>query len=87
MALPGGATAIRRRHEAADGLRECGAVLEHARTEGRPGSGEPAAGGHTNRRIAGLLDISVTAVERHLHQSCRTLDIQRPGQLAKALGA
>jgi DNA-binding CsgD family transcriptional regulator len=46
---------------------------------------ELAAQGHTNRNIAGLLQISVKAVEWHLHQSYRKLDIKGRGQLGSAL--
>jgi DNA-binding CsgD family transcriptional regulator len=46
---------------------------------------ELAAAGHTNRHIAGLLQISVKAVEWHLHQSYRKLSIDGRRQLATAL--
>jgi DNA-binding CsgD family transcriptional regulator len=46
---------------------------------------ELAAVGHTNRYIAGLLQISVKAVEWHLHQSYRKLDIDGRRQLPAAL--
>lgn len=48
---------------------------------------ELAADGHTNRHIAALLQISVKAVEWHLHQSYRKLDIDGRRQLADALAA
>ena len=47
---------------------------------------ELAAVGHRNRQIAGLLQISVKAVEWHLHQCYRKLDIEGRGQLGTALG-
>ncbi len=46
---------------------------------------ELAAAGHSKRNIAGLLQISIKAVEWHLHQSYRKLDIKRRGQLESAL--
>jgi DNA-binding CsgD family transcriptional regulator len=48
---------------------------------------ELAARGHTNRHIAGLLQISIKAVEWHLHQSYRKLDIHGRRQLPEALTA
>jgi len=42
--------------------------------------------GHTNRAIAGLLQVSVKAVEWHLHQSYLKLEIQGRRQLPAALG-
>jgi DNA-binding CsgD family transcriptional regulator len=47
---------------------------------------ELAAEGHTNRHIAGLLQISIKAVEWHLHQSYRKLDIHRRTELPGVLG-
>jgi DNA-binding CsgD family transcriptional regulator len=47
---------------------------------------ELASIGHTNRAIAGLLQVSVKAVEWHLHQSYLKLEIQGRHQLPAALG-
>lgn len=44
-----------------------------------------AADGHSNRHIAGLLQISVKAVEWHLHQSYRKLDIKNRRELSAVL--
>jgi DNA-binding CsgD family transcriptional regulator len=46
---------------------------------------ELAAGGRTNREIADALFITVKAVEWHLGNSYRKLDIRGRGQLAGAL--
>jgi DNA-binding CsgD family transcriptional regulator len=46
---------------------------------------ELAADGHTNRYIASLLQVSVKAVEWHLHQCYRKLDIKTRRQLAGVL--
>ena len=46
---------------------------------------ELAADGHSNRNIAGLLQISIKAVEWHQHQSYRKLDIKGRAQLEAAL--
>jgi DNA-binding CsgD family transcriptional regulator len=46
---------------------------------------ELAAAGHTNRAIAGMLEISVKAVEWHLHQSYRKLDVRGRAELSGAL--
>lgn len=46
---------------------------------------ELAAAGHANRHIAGLLQISVKAVEWHLHQTYRKLSIDGRRQLATVL--
>ena len=45
-----------------------------------------ASMGHTNRAIAGLLQVSVKAVEWHLHQTYLKLEIQGRRQLPAALG-
>jgi DNA-binding CsgD family transcriptional regulator len=42
--------------------------------------------GHTNRAIAGLLQVSVKAVEWHLHQCDRKLEIRGRRQLPAARG-
>jgi DNA-binding CsgD family transcriptional regulator len=49
------------------------------------GVAEPAASRHSNRIIAGLLQISIKAVEWHLHESYRKLNIQGRRQLPAAL--
>lgn len=46
---------------------------------------ELAAQGHTNQRIAALLQVSVKAVGWHLHKSYGKLEISGRGQLADAL--
>ena len=46
---------------------------------------ELAADGHTNRHIAGLLQISIKAVEWHLHQTYRKLAVKGRRQLSAAL--
>ena len=47
---------------------------------------ELAAEGHTNRAMPELLQISVKAIEWHLHQCYRKLEIQGRRQLPDALG-
>jgi DNA-binding CsgD family transcriptional regulator len=48
---------------------------------------ELAAAGHSNREIANELFVTIKAVEWHLGNSYRKLDIRGRGQLAAALGA
>lgn len=90
LAQAGGAVALARRAETE--LRAAGVRARRA-TDMGPGLltaserrvAELAAMGHSNRNIAGLLHISIKAVEWHLHQSYRKLNIAGRGQLGAAL--
>ena len=92
LAQQAGAVVLARRAETE--LRAAGARGRRL-TDGGPGAltaserrvAELAAEGHTNRHIASLLQISVKAVEWHLHQSYRKLDIRGRAQLAGVLTA
>jgi DNA-binding CsgD family transcriptional regulator len=92
LAQSGGATVLARRAETE--LRASGGRARRA-TDTGPGLltaserrvAELAASGHSNRTIAGLLQISIKAVEWHLHQSYRKLDIQGRRQLPTALAS
>ncbi|MGI8903441.1 MAG: helix-turn-helix transcriptional regulator [Solirubrobacteraceae bacterium] len=44
-----------------------------------------AAAGHTNRYIANLLQVSVKAIEWHLHQCYQKLDISTRRELSRVL--
>ncbi len=90
LAQRGGAVVLARRAQIE--LRAAGA---RGRTVpgGGPGSltaserrvAELAAAGHSNRHIAGLLQVSIKAVEWHLHQSYRKLGIRGRSELAPIL--
>jgi tetratricopeptide (TPR) repeat protein len=74
-------------------LRAAGARPRRATETGRDvltaserRAAELAALGHTNRAIAVMLQVSVKAVEWHLHQAYRKLDISGRRQLPSALG-
>lgn len=94
----GGDVGLERLREAVDVLAPTGAELEHARARRAIDTGaevltaserrvaELAALGHTDRAIAGGLQISIKAVEWHLHQGHRKLEIQSRRQLSAALG-
>jgi DNA-binding NarL/FixJ family response regulator len=92
LAQTGGATVLARQAETE--LRAAGGRARRATDTGPEALtaserrvAELAALGHTNRNIAGLLQISIKAVGWHLHQSYRKLEISGRAQLDAELGA